>query len=356
MFWTFYNPRVEPDEPAVFKRPLRGREVSVVLGGDFAPADSATGLIRRHGYRYPYLRTAHILRSADVSFLNLEAPVTRYPHKFRLYKWYNYRVMPEAVEAFTWFGLDLVSLANNHMKDRTDRGLVDTLRHLEAAAVGWVGAGRTEAEARRPVIFDVGGTRIGFLAYLEDWFFYNLYLRVFAVGNRAGCARFVWSDVARDIQNLRPKVDVLVVSMHWGRTYSGTTRAQKQMARFLAKRGVDVVVGHHPHIVQPVEVRGRTVIFYSLGNYAWGAWGRDSFRIGLLARLRITPRSAQRPGRIAGVELIPIVTQNRVVRFQPRPIIPRELGWVRSFVEASRRLGTRIRTVGTTLQVDLQSK
>ncbi len=355
LFWTFYNPTVDQAEPLIVVRtPNRPDEITVVLGGDFAPTDVSLKIIRRRGYRYPYLRTARILRQADVSFLNLESPVTTWSHQFPLYKKYLYRVHPHATEAWQWLGLDLVSLANNHMVDYRQRGLTDTVRHLDRASIAHVGAGKNETAARRPVIFKVGSTRIGFLAYLESRIFWNLYLRTYAVGDRVGCARFERSDVARDIKRLRPLVDVLIVSVHWGDNYVGISSAQKSAGRWLTSLGVDVVAGHHSHDVQGVEVRGRRVILYSLGNYAWGTPGRRHMRIGLLARLRIAPRQGKQPGRLRSVELLPIVTQNRIVRFQPRRLRHKELPWLDKLLKPSRKMGTQLTVEGTTVHVGLK--
>lgn len=352
LFWTVYNPRVPLAEPRIVSRTPRGDEVTVILGGDFAPADAAMPFIRSHGYRYPYLGTAEILRSADVSFANLESPVTSSKQRFPLPRKYFYRVEPAAIAAWQWLGIDLVSVANNHMRDYRTRGFLDTLRNLDAAGIAHVGGGATETEARRPVIFDVGGTRIGFLGYLKKSPIYNLYLRLFAVGDRPGCAQLNREDVSEDIERLRPLVDLLIVSVHWGKNYAPVDARQEELGRWLADLGVDVVAGHHAHDVQAVETRGKSVILYSLGNYAWGAPGRPDFRIGLLARLRIRPARDGVPAEISSVELIPIATQNRIVRFQPRPIQQSETDWLGPLIDASAALGTKLRVEGARIFVE----
>jgi hypothetical protein len=354
-FWTFYNPDVPLAEPLVVQRPATTEEVTIVLGGDFAPTDAAMPAIREHGYRYPYEATADILRSADVAFANLEAPVTESDEPFPLFKKYIYKVDPVATATWQWLGLDLVSLANNHTDDYRTRGLLDTVRFLDAAEIAHVGAGADETAARRPVIFDVGGTRIGFLAYLEDRAVYGLYFRSYAVGGRAGCARFVRADVARDVRRLRPLVDVLIVSVHWGENYAGVTPEQEEEGRWLVGLGVDVVAGHHPHDVQPVETRGRSILFYSLGNYAWGTPGHGELRVGFLARLHVSPWRGQEGGRIERVELVPLATQNSIVQFQPRPLRADETAWLEPFLAGSRAYGTAVTLEGTTLRVTLPS-
>jgi len=349
--WTLYNPTVPLAAPRIIHRPQRGPDVTVLLAGDTAPQHKAMPHIRAKGWTYPYSATATLFRQADVSFFNLEAPVTHHPKKFFPYKFHYHRVDPAAVAAWKDLGVDVVSLANNHVKDRRDQGLLDTLAHLRKAKIETVGAGPSEPLARRPVIVDVGTTRIGFLAYLQDWWFYNLYHDLFALQGRPGCARFLPADVTEDVRRLKPLVDVVVVSVHWGRTYAPVTPQQRKDAKLLASLGVDVVVGHHAHALQPAEWIGNTLVFYSLGNYALGAYGRSSLRAGLLVRLRIKPRTKSTRGSLRSVELLPIVIQNRLVRFRPRPIRQRELRYLSAFLKQSRKLGTRFTMKGTTLEV-----
>jgi poly-gamma-glutamate synthesis protein (capsule biosynthesis protein) len=143
-------------------------------------------------------------------------------------------------------------------------------------------------------------------------------------------------------------VDVLVVSMHWGRNYAPVSEDQERDARFLAALGVDVIAGHHPHDIQPVEWIDDTLVLYSLGNYAWGTPGRASMKVGLLARLRIRPRHATGRGRLWAVELVPLLTQNRLVAYRPRPLRRTERRYLRTFLKRSRARGARLRWLGRT--------
>jgi poly-gamma-glutamate synthesis protein (capsule biosynthesis protein) len=312
-----------------------------VFAGDFAPADAAMSAIRTAGYRYPYLRTDALIRGADVAFANLEAPVTASLRPVDFWKEYMYRVEPEAVQAWQWLGLDIVSVANNHVLDYRQRGLLDTVATLDGAGIEHVGGGKDIASARRPVVFEIGETRVGFLGYLENQASYCLYEGLFASQHRPGCAKLTRQDAAEDVRRLRSQVDVLVVSVHWGQNYSDVTDSQREYAKALLDLGVDVVVGHHPHNEQAVVVRGRSLVFYSLGNYAWGAPGHDDLRIGLVVRLLVEPRSAERAARVAGAEVFPIVTQNRLVQYQPRRLAPAEEHWLVPFLSASRAAGVR---------------
>jgi poly-gamma-glutamate synthesis protein (capsule biosynthesis protein) len=354
LFETYYNPHVPLRDPLVITRPApAGRDVTIVLGGDFAPTDAAMPKITALGYRYPYQATAPILQQADVAFANLEAPVTDATRTLTVWKKYIYKVAPAATPAWQWLGLDVVSIANNHVGDYRARGVRDTIANLDAAGIAHVGAGASESDARRPVIVDVGGTRIGFLGYLEDRAQYRLYERSFAVGDRVGCAKANRADLAEDVRRLRPLVDVLVVSIHWGDNYQPVTSEQRELARYLASLGVDVVAGHHPHDVQPVEIIGHTVVVYSLGNYAWGAPGHAELRIGFLARVHVTPRAGDVPGHVASVELVPIVTQNAIVDFQPRTLRPDESEWLDPFLRGTRAWGLDATVDGETGTIDI---
>jgi len=352
-FWTLYNPHVDVPAPRVLRRPRAGEAVTVVAAGDFAPSDAALPRIREHGYHYPYGKTAPIFQRADVAFANLEAAITESTDPFPLPKKYLYRVDPVATEAFRWLGLDVVSAANNHIADYRDRGVLDTVRHLRAAGIEPLGAGRNEAEARRGVVVDVGGTRIGWLAYLEDATEYNLYFRTYAVGGRIGCARLDPEDLREDVRRMRRHADLVFVSVHWGNNYRPVVDQQKRDARMLADAGVDVVIGHHSHDVQHVQWIGRTLVLYSVGNYAWGAIGNAKLRVGLIARLTIEPRRGDARPRLAAAELLPIVTQNRIVQYQPRRVRRREMQWLEPMIAASRAAGVALDVDGTTLRIPL---
>jgi poly-gamma-glutamate synthesis protein (capsule biosynthesis protein) len=355
------RPHFDPLPPRIAVRTSGdARVVRLVFGGDFAPVDAAMSIIRQAGYRYPYLGTDALIRGADIAFLNLEAPVTESTLPVGFWKKYMYRVEPAAAETWRWLGLDIVSIANNHVLDYRQKGLLDTLAALDQAGIEHVGAGRDAAAARRPVVFEIGETRIGFLGYLENQASFCLYEGLFASQHGPGCAKLTRQDVAEDVRRLRAQVDVLIVSVHWGENYSGITAGQREYARVLLDLGVDAVIGHHPHNEQAMLVRGRSIVFYSLGNYAWGAPGHDDLRIGLLARLLVEPRSGTRGARVVGAEVFPIVTQNRLVQYRPRRLTRSEHAWLEPFVSASRDAGVRCTVLddeeGPWVRVDMDAE
>jgi poly-gamma-glutamate capsule biosynthesis protein CapA/YwtB (metallophosphatase superfamily) len=203
---------------------------------------------------------AALLRRADVSFANLEGPLLRdgnplFSSGVRL------QASPEAAAILRHLGIHIVGLANNHTSDYGPEGVVSTQETLRAGGVEWVGAGRTELEARSPVVVTVRGQRIGFLATCDD------------EGGAAGPHRpGVWVIQRRAllaaVQDLRTRSDVVVVSIHTGIELSPCPEPYfVRLARQLVDAGATLVVGHHPHVPQGIERHGKGLIAYSLGNF-----------------------------------------------------------------------------------------
>lgn len=350
LLWL-WNPFVEvgpPQRQAAGERRAGASDVVVVFAGDTAPTDAATDTLSRFGFEYPYASTLRLLRDSDLTVVNLETAVSTDAPAFPLYKRYLYRTNPLALDAMKWAGIDAVTLANNHIMDHGPQGLRDTLRHLRQRSIAAIGAGETAADARRGVVFDVRGTRIGILSYLEDSPMHSLYMRSFAWGPHRGCARLEASFVKQDVARLRRHADVVVVSMHWGRYYEGVTLMQRLYGRIATEAGADAVIGHHPHVPHPVGVHHGRPIIYSLGNYAFGTRGRSHFRHGLVVRLHL------RKGGIRRVELVPLLVQNRLVHFRPEPLLAHEARrMLEGLAIASREHGADLRIVGDRAVLDL---
>jgi poly-gamma-glutamate synthesis protein (capsule biosynthesis protein) len=340
-----WDPHLTVPPPSVVQLPRRDAtpeeraDLTIVFGGDTAPTDLTAELIERHGFEYPYSATVGLLQDADLAMVNLEASVTEAAPRFPLYKTYSYKIPPAALTAMRWAGIRAIALANNHTMDHGRRGFLDTLGHLERAGIVGVGGGRNAREARRGVVFEREGVRVGVLAYLEDSFMDALYTRSFAIGGRAGCARLEAGHLKADLARMRRSADVVVVVAHWGRNYTDVTLLQRFYGRLIVELGADAVIGHHPHIHQPVGMhRGRPIV-YSLGNYAFGTEGRDLLRYGLLARLRVSIREK----RLRSLELIPLVTQNDVVQFKPEPLVgPEATQMLGELARESLRFGARV--------------
>jgi poly-gamma-glutamate synthesis protein (capsule biosynthesis protein) len=209
-----------------------------------------------------------------------------------------------------------------------------TLAVAAAAGLGTVGAGRELVEARRGLVVDVSGTRVGLLAYAEDRLLWRLWLDQVAASGHPGVATFDAESVRRDVARLRRLSDLVVVQLHGGDNYAPPTEGMLRMARQSVAAGADLVVGHHPHVPHPILlVEGKPVLL-SLGNLAFGTRGHPSLRIGLAALVFVADK------RLTRLELVPVHVQNAHVRYQPRPLEGLEAdSALAPLVEASRAEG-----------------
>jgi len=219
-------------------------------------------------YRYPLFGTAEIFRRADLAFANLECPLSNKGSQINMF-----RGKPEYVETLTYAGFNLVSLANNHILDYGVSAMLDTMEHLAAAGIVHAGVGENIFEARRPRVIEIKGVKIAFLAYTEvgEGFTYTRIPHQWAATCELPGAAPARADYVRmDVQTARKEADLVIVSMHWGREYDHQpTDFQNALGRIAVDAGADLVIGHHPHVIQGIEFRHRGVIVYSLGNFVF---------------------------------------------------------------------------------------
>jgi poly-gamma-glutamate capsule biosynthesis protein CapA/YwtB (metallophosphatase superfamily) len=280
----------------------------VLAVGDIMLTGSAKPLLLAKGYDLPFQdkNLARLIASADVAFANLEYPITfkgvRYPDKE-----YTFRGDPESLSAIRKAGFDLLSLANNHIMDYGEKGLRDTIRQCRKNRLAFTGAGADLASASSLSVIKRRGTRYGLLAYSltfpeEFW----------ATPGKPGTAHPDWAQVGQDIRDARPRVDILMVSFHWGEELkSDPKKYQVDFAHHAINSGADVVLGHHPHVPQPIELFKGKPIFYSLGNYAFGSIS-DNATFSFAAAIRFKDNVPVQ------VILYPLNVNNQDVGFQPR--------------------------------------
>ncbi len=221
-------------------------EVRLALFGDIMLGRGVAAVHSRETWPAALSAVSSQVQGADIAFANLESPLTSAP---QVSAGYDLSAPDESVQALAAAGLDVLSLANNHSLDSGLQGLDDTRQALAANHLVSVGPGL------EPVLLPVSGKTIAFLA-LDD-------------STRPVAAE----DAAAAIRKAKEMADWVVVSIHWGREYSpGPEPGQRQLARQMVAAGADVIAGHHPHVLQPVEIlpgseAGKAaVVAYSLGN------------------------------------------------------------------------------------------
>jgi poly-gamma-glutamate capsule biosynthesis protein CapA/YwtB (metallophosphatase superfamily) len=295
--------------PAPIPAPVPPKEIRIVAVGDIMLGGTATPELRKFGYDYPFEQTQGILKQAQIVFGNLEGPLTD-GGKPATSKQYVFRSPPEKVApALARAGFNVVSLANNHTLDYGPEGLADTRAALDRAGIGYVGAGRNLAEARRPLYIVVDGATVAFLGYSLT-FPEEFWAGVDSPGTAFGHERFVRADV----KAAREKADIVAVSFHWGQEGKTELRDyQVQLGHAAIESGAAAVLGHHPHILQGVERYRHGVILYSLGNFAFGSYSNTATR-SAIALLTF------RDGRWQELRMFPLNVKNAEVVFQPRAL------------------------------------
>jgi len=314
-------------------------DFSLLAVGDIMLDGRARQVLAERGADHPFQAVLPLLRRAPIVLGNLEGPFARVaPLEHRNH---SYRVDPALASALARAGINVVTLANNHLLDCGHAGVLETLQALDEAGVAAVGAGIHERAAHRPVIREASGVRIGILGY-----YWNR--RCAALANRPGSAMDPPQALAEDIGALRGEVDRVVVTFHWGVPYEpGPSREDQAKARFAVDCDADVVIGHHPHLVQPVELYRGCPIFYSVGNFAFGSG--NSRAEGLAVGVRFDELHTN-------IEAYPLYVKNRDprVRYQPKVLCGRGAQRVlRNLAERSPSAGDLLEIEGTRIRLTL---
>lgn len=243
-----------------------GHQIQLLAAGDVMLDRDVEKVGLERGWEYIFDEVASVIRQADLAFANLESPVGDKGHFINMFQ-----APPEAIKGIVHAGFDVVSLANNHTLDYHHDGMFETMRLLDEHEVDWVGAGRDIYEARQPLIKEVDDVRVGFLSYTEMWFVHAREpISWKATEDEPGVAPAEIDYVIEDVMKLRDSVDVVIVTVHWGKEYTHEpTMEQQKLARAAVDAGADLVLGHHPHVLQGIEFYRDGVIAYSLGNFVF---------------------------------------------------------------------------------------
>ncbi len=277
-------------------------EWTMHVGGDIIPGRRVAKAIVERGPLFPFDAVAPLMQGGDIVFADLEAPISdRYPPPFSGVEFIG---PSSTIEGLKLLGLDLVNLANNHSTNFGTAAFTDTLRLLEANGIRYVGGGRDYQQAYSHVTQEAGGVEVAFLSY-------NCVLgSVNATPERPGVA---WMDLPpyyqmnpAQVRGMQEKVmrmgdeaDVVVACFHWNEEYVPPSSSTVALAHAACDAGADLVIGSHPHCIQPFEFYGESFIIYNLGNLVFDQMHRDITREGFIAHLHF------RGDRLFRVDFIP---------------------------------------------------
>jgi poly-gamma-glutamate capsule biosynthesis protein CapA/YwtB (metallophosphatase superfamily) len=290
----------------------------------------------------------------DVRIVNLETSITT--SEAAAPKGINYRMHPDNAPVLSAAGLDCCTLANNHVLDWGEAGLLETLATLERAGIRTAGAGRDLHEARMPALLPTRAGRVVVFAFAtpdagvpRDWAAGTAKPGIHLLEDLSDA---VAARVALDVQAVRQTGDVVVASIHWGGNWGwGVPAAQRRFAHALIDRaGVDVVHGHSSHHPKAIEVRAGRPILYGCGDLLTdyeGIGGYEAYRSDLVALY--LPTIALPARRLARLDIVPL----RIRRFQLRHAGPADRDWLcRTLDRECRRFGLRVADRDGTLALE----
>lgn len=238
-------------------------EVSLIVVGDIMLSREVAKKIEKNGNDYPFLKVNDYLKTGDIVFGNLETPISS--GREILPGEMFFRSEPGIEKELKENNFSILSLANNHTGNFGDYGLEQTFKYLNQTGIKYVGAGENEQEAYAPVYINTQGFKFAFLAY-DDIDFTPV--EYGATENSAGLAFMEKDKLVSGIIEAKEQADFVIVSMHSGNEYQDyPSEKQKEFARLAIDAGAELVIGHHPHVVQEIEKYKNKYIFYSLGNF-----------------------------------------------------------------------------------------
>jgi poly-gamma-glutamate capsule biosynthesis protein CapA/YwtB (metallophosphatase superfamily) len=276
--------------------------VTMLAVGDVMLSRAVADKIKRHkDIHFPFLHISDWLKSADITFANLECPIT----KGRIIKHgMVFRADP---------GVELVSLANNHLPDFGAKGVLDTVAALDALGIAHAGAGKDDEEANRPAIVVREGIRFAFLAYNDPGVVPERYG---ASKDHPGTSFIDQGKAVAAIAAARKTADIVIVSMHYGWEYRKANPYQAAFAKAAIDAGAELVIGHHPHVIQRVERYKGKLILYSLGNFVFDQAFSTPVKQGLSVKLTFNKAGVQ------SARFVPVLIENLA---QPRVVTEEKL-------------------------------
>jgi len=255
--------------------------ISILITGDFCPHKRIEKEFLNGNYDSVYNGFQKISNDCDLIITNLECPLTLSNRPIEK-TGPNLKAHPDCINGIKYAGFNIVALANNHILDYGEQGLMDTMGLCSANNISYVGAGKNLREASKPLYKTINGIDIAIINFCEnEW--------SIADKNKAGANPLNPISNYYQIKEAKEKADIVLVIVHGGHEhYKYPSPRMVDTYRFFADCGADAIIGHHTHIYSGYEVYNNVPIFYSLGNFLFDWENRpDSWHQGYLVSLKI---------------------------------------------------------------------
>ena len=239
-------------------------------------------LKKKGDYRYPLSYVKNYLKNSDITIANLETTITERINNYPNSK-INFKSDPRCIDGIIDSGINLLNLANNHMNDYNYSGLNDTIKNLKSKNLNFIGL-----KNKLYHIEKFNNFKIGFLGVSRK-FVKILNSNINCLDNK--------DKIIQDIKNLKKQVDIIILSIHWGTEYKFIrSELQLNLSKELIKNGVDIILGHHPHVLQNMETintisngtQKTGYVFNSLGNFLFDSHvNRNGVRNSMILKIEI---------------------------------------------------------------------
>ena len=274
------------------------RKRVIVATGDVIPARAVNyETIKRNDFTWPFQKTADVVKDADITFINLETPLLHACPVTQ--QGMIFCGDAKHVEGLLLAGVDIASLANNHAGNYQEKGVEETVQLLQDTGIAVVGTATIN-----PTVIDIRGMKFAFLGY-DD-----------ITTPQPGVANVDEETIKKDIANAKTQADYVIVTYHWGVEYRDQPDdRQIYLGHFTIDAGADLVIGNHPHWIQPVEMykpslpspdgeRKNKLITYAHGNYIFDQMWSEETKKGVICRYTFYDN------QLVDVEYLPLYIEN----------------------------------------------
>jgi poly-gamma-glutamate synthesis protein (capsule biosynthesis protein) len=290
------------------KKSYSTEKITVNFVGDIMLSRTVDKTIEDVGsFTYPFMPMAAFLKNADITIGNLESPFFDQGAPVR--EGMVFKANPESISGLKYAGFDIVTLANNHFGNQGKSGMLYTFSLLSKNNINYIGAGKNLAKAKKILVKEINGVKIAFIG-VEN---YSITPESYFAGQSSPGILHVEADqIDKYVKKAKKMADIVIVTYHGGTEYAVSANAdQRKFARAAIDAGADIVIGHHPHVIEGVENYKGKMILYSLGNFVFDQMWSKETQQGLVAQLTFEGKL------LTTIRLIPVHIYNYC---QPRNV------------------------------------